>query len=116
MLFRSVADDGPGFSHGVLERLGEPWVTTRDPLSAGEAEAETSGGGLGLGFFIAQTFLVRSGARVLCANKPFPDHGAVIRVVWPRSRWAAPAEPIGSSNFPSTGAINQDSFQPLPGD
>ena len=99
-----VSDDGPGFSSGVLDRLGEPWVTTRRPLGepgedVGEGRAEV-GGGLGLGFFIAQTFLMRSGAKVVCDNKPFPAHGAEIRITWPRARWQAPAEPIGSSNFP----------------
>ncbi|NLH81910.1 MAG: ActS/PrrB/RegB family redox-sensitive histidine kinase [Phyllobacteriaceae bacterium] len=95
-----VADDGPGFSSGVLERLGEPWVTTREPLPPAEGEArDDTGGGLGLGFFIAQTFLMRSGARVTCENKRFPEHGAVIRIQWPRSLWQLPDEPVGSSNF-----------------
>ncbi len=96
----TIADDGPGFSSGVLERLGEPWVTTREPLGTTVEERSESGGGLGLGFFIAQTFLLRSGAKVVCDNKPFPGHGAEIRVVWPRSLWLLPPEDIGSSNFP----------------
>jgi two-component system sensor histidine kinase RegB len=96
-----VGDDGPGFSSGVLERLGEPWVTTREPLGPDEGGREGAGGGLGLGFFIAQTFLMRSGARVTCDNKHFPEHGAEIRIQWPRSFWRAEDEPIGSSNFPS---------------
>lgn len=95
----TISDDGPGFSSGLLERLGEPWVTTREPLVPPEDRGE-AGGGLGLGFFIAQTFLMRSGARVVCDNKAFPDHGAEIRVVWPRARWQVPVEEIGSSNFP----------------
>ncbi len=96
-----VSDDGPGFSSGVLDRLGEPWVTTRRPLgeSTDDDDHAGTGGGLGLGFFIAQTFLMRSGARVICENKPFPAHGAEIRIVWPRARWQAPMEPIGASNF-----------------
>ena len=95
-----VADDGPGFSSGVLERLGEPWVTTREPLSSGgTAEHAETGGGLGLGFFIAQTFLARSGARVECRNKRFPEHGAEIRVQWPRALWQSDEAEIGSSNF-----------------
>ncbi|MBV5265507.1 ActS/PrrB/RegB family redox-sensitive histidine kinase [Pinisolibacter aquiterrae] len=96
-----VGDDGPGFSSSVLERLGEPWVTTREPLGPDEGGREGAGGGLGLGFFIAQTFLMRSGARVTCDNKHFPEHGAEIRIQWPRSFWRAEDEPIGSSNFPS---------------
>jgi two-component system, sensor histidine kinase RegB len=42
----AVNDDGPGFSEQALARLGEPFVSDR--------EAD-SGGGLGLGFFIAKT-------------------------------------------------------------
>ena len=96
----TVADDGPGFSSSVLERLGEPWVTTREPL-LGEGESRDEvGGGLGLGFFIAQTFLMRTGARVECDNKRFPEHGAEIRIQWPRGFGQAPPEPLGSSNFP----------------
>ena len=100
-----VADDGPGFSSGVLERLGEPWVTTRERLAGGgdgeggDLEGADAGGGLGLGFFIAQTFLMRSGAKVACDNKPFPEHGAEIRILWPRSLWMLAGEGVGSSNF-----------------
>lgn len=94
-----VGDDGPGFSSSVLERLGEPWVTTREPIGLDEAGRGETGGGLGLGFFIAQTFLMRSGARVICTNKRFPEHGAEIRIQWPRSFWQVSDEPIGSSNF-----------------
>jgi two-component system sensor histidine kinase RegB len=39
---------------------------------------------MGLGFFIAKTLLERSGATVSLANRPLPDHGAVVRVIWPR--------------------------------
>jgi two-component system sensor histidine kinase RegB len=41
---------------------------------------------MGLGFFIAKTLLERSGAQVSLANLPPPDHGAVVRVAWPRWR------------------------------
>ena len=47
-----IADDGPGVTPHVLARLGEPYVTTR---GAARDEGET-GGGLGLGLFIAETF------------------------------------------------------------
>lgn len=95
-----VADDGPGFSSGVLERLGEPWVTTREPLAPAEGGGPgETGGGLGLGFFIAQTFLARSGAKIDCRNKRFPEHGAEIRIQWPRTLWQAGEEGLGSSNF-----------------
>jgi two-component system sensor histidine kinase RegB len=74
----TVRDDGPGFSPAVLSRLGEPYVSER---SAGQ-----TGGGLGLGFFIAKTLLERSGARVEVRNRQPPNQGAVVRAVWPRGR------------------------------
>lgn len=74
----TVRDDGPGFSPAVLSRLGEPYVSER---SAGQ-----TGGGLGLGFFIAKTLLERSGARVEVRNRQPPNQGAVVRAMWPRGR------------------------------
>jgi two-component system, sensor histidine kinase RegB len=78
-----IADDGPGFSADVIDRLGEPFVTTRRLPGPG---ARKAGGdsGMGLGFFIAKTLLERSGARVSLANRPQPEHGAIVRVDWPR--------------------------------
>ena len=84
----TISDDGPGFSSGIIDRLGEPWVTTREPSS--EPAGDEVGGGLGLGFFIAHTFLQRSGGKVAYANKAFPAHGAEIRVTWPRHLMETP--------------------------
>ena len=78
----TIADDGPGFAAGILERIGEPYVTTRGPRSAA---ADPEAGGLGLGFFIAKTLLERSGARLTLGNRESPERGAVVRVVWPRA-------------------------------
>lgn len=79
----AIADDGPGFSPDVIDRLGEPYVTTRraDSLTPGEH------GGLGLGFFIAKTLLERSGARLQLANRRAPEKGAVVTVEWPRGEF-----------------------------
>lgn len=78
-----IADDGPGFAHDVIDRLGEPYVTTRAPR--GERETpDHEAGGMGLGFFIAKTFLERSGARVRLYNRPPPETGAIVRINWPR--------------------------------
>ena len=41
---------------------------------------------MGLGFFIAKTLLERSGAQVALANRTYPDHGASVRISWPRQR------------------------------
>ena len=81
----TVSDDGPGFHQDIFDRLGDPFVTTRPGYDlAGE---EASGhAGMGLGFFIAKTLLERSGANVSLANRPLPDQGAVVHVVWPRAQ------------------------------
>src|SRR5437763_1823912 len=54
----TITDDGPGFAPEIMDRIGEPYVTStrRRRLNLG-GEA---GGGLGLGFFIAKTLLERS--------------------------------------------------------
>ncbi len=76
-----IADDGPGFSPDVLERLGEPYITSRGSRRAKVEE----GSGLGLGLFIAKTLLERSGASMTTANAPAPEHGARVEVTWPRA-------------------------------
>ena len=81
MLFRS--DDGPGFHETILDRLGDPFVTTRPGYGEGTSESGRHEG-MGLGFFIAKTLLERSGASVSLANRPSPQHGAAVHVVWPR--------------------------------
>ncbi len=73
----TISDDGPGFSPQVVALIGEPYVTTR-------GDGEEHAGGLGLGFFIAKTLLERSGAALELTNREPPEHGAVIRVSWPR--------------------------------
>jgi len=79
----TIEDDGPGFSSTVIDRLGEPYVTTRpvNPEKISSPEDE----GMGLGFFIAKTLLGRSGGKVMAKNKRPPAHGAVLTVTWPRS-------------------------------
>jgi two-component system sensor histidine kinase RegB len=80
-----IADDGAGFPPHVLEQLGEPFVTTRPGHGdGGETDDHV---GMGLGFFIAKTLLERSGARLELANRPYPPGGAVVTVIWPRSRF-----------------------------
>nr|WP_321454885.1 ActS/PrrB/RegB family redox-sensitive histidine kinase [uncultured Cohaesibacter sp.] len=102
-----IADDGPGFSDAIINRLGDPFVSTRmnkaqsvqdatsGPDLAAQQTANISGGGLGLGFFIAKTLLERSGAKVSIRknrniqSEIFPEKineisGAVIEITWPR--------------------------------
>ena len=77
-----ISDDGPGFSHEVLSRIGEPYVTSRGVKRGQGNEGDF---GLGLGFFIAKTLLERSGASLQLTNRPPPDHGATVVITWPRA-------------------------------
>ena len=79
----TVRDDGPGFAPGVINRLGEPYLTERDDTGAA--------GGLGLGFFISKTLLERTGAKLEMRNRRPPQEGAVVKVRWRRSSIEAPA-------------------------
>jgi two-component system sensor histidine kinase RegB len=68
-----IVDDGPGFPPQVLARIGEPYISVR----GGESQH------MGLGIFIAQSLLERTGARLSFAN--LPDGGAQVVVEWRRS-------------------------------
>jgi two-component system sensor histidine kinase RegB len=68
-----IADDGPGFPLHLLGRLGEPYISTR----AGAADH------MGLGIFIAQSLLERSGARLVFDN--LPEGGAHVAISWNRA-------------------------------
>jgi two-component system sensor histidine kinase RegB len=86
-----IADDGAGFPPDVLEQLGEPYVTTRRAPSEGQ-EPSDEHIGMGLGFFIAKTLLERSGATLALSNRP--RGGAVVTVIWPRTKFEpAPEKP-----------------------
>jgi len=85
----AIADDGPGFPPDVMDRIGEPYVTTR-PAGRPGTDAETMPSGLGLGFFIAKTLLERSGATITLDNRAPPFTGAMVRITWPRSSFERP--------------------------
>jgi two-component system sensor histidine kinase RegB len=87
-----ISDDGPGIAPDVLKRIGEPYLSRR----RGADDAQSEHAGLGLGVFIARTLLERTGATVSFSNRTFPDHGAVVQIVWPRARFEA-AEIAGGS-------------------
>jgi two-component system sensor histidine kinase RegB len=80
----TVVDDGPGFPTQVLSRLGEPYLSGRDE------DAEH----MGLGIFIAETLLRRTGAKLHYTNGT--EGGAVVRVRWPRRALATVAGQAGS--------------------
>ena len=76
-----IQDDGEGFKPEILDRIGEPYMSSRDG-------SQNGGGGLGLGLFIAKTLLERSGAQISFKNRKNPGQGAEVKVVWPRSAFA----------------------------
>ena len=77
----TIEDDGEGYAPDILDRIGEPYVTSR-PRHA-------TAGGLGLGLFIAKTLLERSGARLTFGNRTGDRPGARVAVDWPRARMEA---------------------------
>jgi two-component system sensor histidine kinase RegB len=91
----TIADDGPGFSGAIIDRIGEPYVTTR-PEAASAETPDHEAGGLGLGLFIAKTLLARSGAVVDLANRQAPEKGALVQVTWPRAVMDTAAEAAAS--------------------
>ena len=76
-----IADDGPGFPAHLVGRLGEPYLSTR----AGEASH------MGLGIFIAQSLLERSGAELSFDN--LVEGGAHVVIFWNRANLEAEARP-----------------------
>jgi len=81
-----VNDDGSGFPPEIIDRMGEPYVTSERGRRMRGREMP----GLGLGFFIAKTLLARSGAKISLKNKEFPQRGAIIRVRWKRADFERP--------------------------
>ena len=77
-----VVDDGRGFPPEIIDRIGEPYMSTR--------QGAEPGGGLGLGLFIAKTLLERSGATLSFRNAMEPGKGAMVQVIWPREMFVDP--------------------------
>ncbi|UKJ73588.1 ActS/PrrB/RegB family redox-sensitive histidine kinase [Azospirillum brasilense] len=67
-----VMDDGPGYPAHLLSRIGEPYLSARSERS----------GHMGLGIFIAQTLLEKTGALVAFSNNR--SGGARVVVRWDR--------------------------------
>jgi two-component system, sensor histidine kinase RegB len=78
-----VGDDGSGFPPEIIDRMGEPYVTSEQGRRMRGREMP----GLGLGFFIAKTLLERSGARISLENRAFPQRGAIVRICWKREEF-----------------------------
>jgi two-component system sensor histidine kinase RegB len=69
----TVSDDGPGFSASLLARIGEPYLSARANRT----------GHMGLGIFVAQTLLHRTGASTVFSNNR--NGGARVVVRWNRA-------------------------------
>ncbi len=89
-----VADDGPGFSAEIVERIGEPYVTSR-PSWRGRVDSDRPDfgkqEGMGLGFFIAKTLIEQTGGTVTAENRE--EGGAVVTASWPRGAIDGPQPP-----------------------
>ncbi|MEM9732921.1 MAG: ActS/PrrB/RegB family redox-sensitive histidine kinase [Pseudomonadota bacterium] len=95
-----ISDDGPGFPTSILDKVGEPFVTSRRMPKGSRPR------GMGLGLFIAKTLLERSGAEIFFSNKTSaPDHlgGAFVSVVWRRERLAITPPDEGAPVATTTG-------------
>lgn len=98
----SVQDDGPGFAPDIIERIGEPYVTSRPGTYAlGDTElsptdAFTGQQGMGLGFFIAKTLVEQTGGTVRARN--VASGGARVTARWPRGAIDGDVQP-GKSAF-----------------
>lgn len=88
----SIIDDGGGFAPDIVDKIGEPYISSRKKR---KKKGEMAGGGLGLGLFIAKTLLERMNIKLVFRNCPERNFGAEVRLVWPAPFEAAP----GNSAF-----------------
>ena len=86
----TISDDGPGFAPEIMDRVGEPYVTSKRRRRM-NLDGEATG--LGLGFFIAKTLLERSGGTLDFQNRVFPERGAIVQVRWARGDFEQPVAP-----------------------
>jgi two-component system sensor histidine kinase RegB len=81
----SILDDGPGFDPSLLEHLGEPYLSGGSSGRAADSDGE--GDHMGLGVFIAQNLLERTGARLSFGNRA--ENGAAVTATWRRADFEA---------------------------
>ena len=79
-----ILDDGPGFPQHVIQRLGDPYLSTRSGKE----------GHMGLGIFISQTLLAQTGAVLSFGNRW--NGGAIVTARWLRSALDPPRVTDGS--------------------
>ena len=69
-----IEDDGDGFPKDILEKIGEPYIRTKEKNYNNKS-------GLGLGIFIGGTLLERNYAKVTCRNS-ITRNGAEVIIRW----------------------------------
>jgi two-component system, sensor histidine kinase RegB len=79
----AIRDDGPGFPPEILDQLGDPYLSLR----AEEGEGKLH---MGLGIFIAETLLQRTGAALRFSNPA--EGGAEVAIRWKRATLEAGSE------------------------
>lgn len=90
-----IIDDGRGFPAQILNKIGEPFISSRgSELNERAMSVDERYEGMGLGLFIAKTLLERSAAELSFANaasRKFVNRkrstqrcGAIVEVMWQR--------------------------------
>ena len=69
-----IEDDGDGFPKDILDKIGEPYIKTKQINYIDKS-------GLGLGIFIGGTLLERNYAKVTCRNS-ITRNGAEVIIKW----------------------------------
>lgn len=79
----TIRDDGPGFPPEILDQLGDPYLSLREEEAEGKVH-------MGLGVFIAETLLQRTGAGLRFTNPS--GGGAEVAIRWKRATLEAGTE------------------------
>jgi len=77
----SIIDDGEGFAPEVADKIGEPYISSRKRRKQADKNKMT-GGGMGLGLFIAKTLLERLHIELTFRNSADPNLGAEVKLFW----------------------------------
>ena len=69
-----IEDDGDGFTKDILDKIGEPYIRSKEQKHNEKA-------GLGLGIFIGGTLLEKNYAKITCRNS-MTRNGAEVIIKW----------------------------------
>ena len=86
----TISDDGVGFPPDLLDRLGDPYLSRSGDVK--NKTPERKGDHMGLGIFIAQNLIERSGGSVAFHNNAYG--GAEVQIAWPRNAFAGVPEHV----------------------